>query len=155
MRRLGLEPALARLEELFRDTVPEVCSKVDDCYWNRATDLHRIKRPRHGCCSDCGKTRGYFSFSVCRDSDTVQSNAQHRALQEMFGFSEENGYFDPDKKECKLPRQLRSITCLAFVCQRLQNAMVQKFGGGAIEWYRVDRDIRRIDKARRICGLGF
>ncbi len=61
---------------------------------------------KSNCCKDCVNSRGYFFGLGCGAPK----------LEKKYHFSKKNGYLDVKKKRCKLPRSMRSSTCLRHVC---------------------------------------
>lgn len=75
-----------------------------------------------GCCTLCGYFNGYIDFCAKFDHPDLI-----KKLKEKYGFNEENGFFDIENKCCTLPRSSRSITCLAFCCDRELNQLSLRY----------------------------
>lgn len=87
-------------------TVCSDCANVED-----NPDLCSKAR---GCCTRCGKTKGYYS------------HAEKWFLhpEERFHPDPEYGYFDPAAKCCRIPRAYRSTTCLEYFCDTLATKLL-------------------------------
>ena len=122
-------------KEIFDDTVAKFCA---DCYKARRFKTVRgLRRARGrlderddelrtviwtkeaGCCSLCRENNGYYA------NLTKKNRARLEKVKKKYGFGE-YGFFDIDKKECKLPRYLRSQTCLFHTCSKLKRELSPK-----------------------------
>ena len=76
------------------------------------------------CCRNCVRYRGHF------DMHRQQYHVTHKILRRyeiLYGFDPKTyGYLDPEKKICKLPRILRSSTCLGYKCEKLNQTLTWK-----------------------------
>ena len=64
------------------------------------------------CCKNCRQYRGHFENSIYQVTHELRQK-----YEKMFKFDPKlYGYIDPEKKICKLPRILRSSTCLNYSC---------------------------------------
>jgi len=41
-------------------------------------------------------------------------------LKQNYGYDEKYGFFDNNLKQCHIPREYRSETCLGFMCSNIQ-----------------------------------
>lgn len=96
---------IGALERVFKDFNKNICSKCDDEHWI-SIGKYKLKS-NCGCCVSCNGERGYlnnssFEKSVCKDYKILYDS--------QWGFFNNNDY------TCKLPRHLRSVVCLRYVC---------------------------------------
>lgn len=102
------------LESIFDPANKRVCSDcpcassgstVDDCV---GTYISK----EAGCCSRCARGGGYFS-----------TKKQENKLKKKYGWDDKYGFFNNSIKECMLPREVRSETCLTYTCEYLYVAI--------------------------------
>ena len=108
----------------------EVCSKCPIDLWK--SDFHLEDRGCkdngvNGCCRDCGRYSGYFTSKSCFFKKGEYSRAVGH-LKRLYGYTKEYGFFDFEKKVCKLPRHRRSETCLSHHCEPIAKALRKKHG---------------------------
>lgn len=92
---MKFETAINGLNKIFEPLNELLCKSCED-----------------NCCRGCGRAGGYFSFR--NDDISVRALIQ---LMQVFKFSHKKGFLG--KHGCKLPRGLRSRTCLWVVCPRM------------------------------------
>lgn len=95
------------LEYVFREPNKQVCSKCDRCaeYCEMSNEHHR------GCCHDCAIVYGYYRVSL----DGMQGKTAAKHLR-RYWWDEVYGFFNPVEMRCNLPREYRSVVCLAYTC---------------------------------------
>lgn len=67
------------------------------------------------CCKSCGLNEGWLYFDLYPEDNDV-SQDQLLVLKKLYRFKKTTGFLDTKKKSCKLPRVLRSKTCLGYSC---------------------------------------
>jgi len=82
----------------------KLCPKVCPEYWKK---LNTGKKINAGCCVKCVENKGYH---YKEDLDKIKR---------FIKFDKDYGFFDTDKKCCKLPVHLRSVKCLRYHCNPL------------------------------------
>ena len=120
LRDMGVE-----IEQALMPTNKAVCSSCPHDSWNK----------EQGCCRGCERHSGYFTNYDYRGIDIVV-----RELKRLYGWSTRRGFFDNTKKCCKLPRHLRSATCLYYGTE---------FNRGCTYFYKhmggeVSRNVRKL-----------
>lgn len=99
-------------------------------YWKFSKDIVTVKEANYigrlyskeaGCCSMCAGQHGYLG---CYDGANL--SIKYKELQKKYKFTKTYGFFDNKNKICKLPREERSITCLHFTCDSVQNKIGEK-----------------------------
>lgn len=105
--KIMYEDFITRIRNLFIKINKTKCSNCKSRYWNGSDNTLKNGYPNdRGCCIYCAGAKGYFSSEEMFIFDKVKEKY----------YDNENGFFDPLKMKCSLPRQLRSDTCLAYVC---------------------------------------
>ncbi len=95
------------LAKIFDKLNDDICS---DCGKD-----NKSEKPT-GCCGACARKVGHF-----REPKYHETFQLMEKIKEMFLFdSKTYGFFDDEKMRCKLPRELRSYTCLDYACQRMK-----------------------------------
>ena len=91
------------LEIIFKPLNEQVCSK---CFENGK-----------GCCKNCADCQGYFGFNIEKFGRQA-CEKELENLKEEYKFDTNLGFLDVANKNCKLPREKRSWTCLKYVCDK-------------------------------------
>ncbi|MDD5133430.1 MAG: hypothetical protein PHD81_04330 [Candidatus Nanoarchaeia archaeon] len=112
------------LGEIFDPLNKKVCSPCSDRGY--------LFMP-HGCCSSCSYSKGHYQHRP--DS--------FKLIKILYCFDEKEGFFDVKNNSCKLPRQLRSIICLEYICR----AMLVKLSRENLK--RIDELMAEIKEDRR------
>ncbi len=97
-------------EIIFNKINSEVCANCPKASYTTIEEAQKnddYLSKEAGCCSLCAIQNGYLEIAV-------------EKLNKL-GFNKKYGFFDPNKKACKLPRKLRSSTCLKFVCDAISH----------------------------------
>lgn len=89
-----------------------------------------------GCCSSCAHNNGYF-YELKWSSPLTQENM--KKMQKLYGwdcrvyqrigryvYHHGYGFFDPIEHRCKLPRALRSLTCMCYRCMDMNAKLTEK-----------------------------
>ena len=100
-----------KLSKIFDKVNDEICG-------NCSRDKHRegnIKLPT-GCCTPCFKENGFFRIPLF-----LATYQNLEKIKKEFNFDKDHyGFFNNDTKRCNLPRELRSGTCLRYVCSEMK-----------------------------------
>ena len=84
----------------------------------RGKDIWKCRSKEMGCCSFCAKKKGHLDHHKTNPSfDLVKSY-----------FDKTYGFFDNDKKTCKLPREVRSDCCQRYTCDSMKKVLIDKYG---------------------------
>jgi hypothetical protein len=75
--------------------------------------------PNSGCCRVCAIYNGHFDIN-----NDQKQQIDHLKLE--YDFNKLYGFFDNNQKTCKLPRCLRSITCLGYKCTAVENTLTKQ-----------------------------
>lgn len=67
--------------------------------------------PMHHCCNGCARAHGYFGAAT---------KAQFDAIKLKYGWDDKLGF--ATTVGCRLPREVRSPTCLAFYCNPIRQS---------------------------------
>jgi len=89
--------------ELFDDINCKVCGECD-------RNTHGKTR---GCCEYCVEHNGYFRNNEIKNI---------KDLKKEYNFDNKLGFWD---KGCKLPREKRSLTCLYYCCEKLEDEVIK------------------------------
>src|SRR5579863_880610 len=109
-----------QIGEIFKGTT--VCGDCPVAHCRTSTVARcrgTIYSKQAGCCSEFAHSRAYL-----RRPDKMNEIAYHKKFEELckqFGWDWVWGFFDNDKKACKLPRYYRSRTCQVYTCGYLDN----------------------------------
>ncbi len=119
--------------ELFDEHNKIVCSDCPCAPEKGENNYHSKKR---GCCTSCATNNGYFDFSM---------GASETILRKKYKFTKSYGFFNNQKKECKLPRNMRSSTCLGHSCFDLYKKLKLKGQPtiGVVSIYRESKSVLR------------
>lgn len=80
-----------------------------------------------GCCSMCSENKAYFAG---RGGDLNNSfNKKFEILKDKFGWDWIHGFFDMERKSCKLPRYYRSHVCQRYLCGSLGEEIQKNWKG--------------------------
>lgn len=117
------------LEEIFNVGLCNNCPSVkhEKCGWS----------DNRGCCSFCGIHKGFF----------IHTYKRAKIIRTIFKFDKEYGFFDAEKKCCKLPWHMRSNQCLSYMCEDLANTI------GDINCTRVYKIVDRIYDIKTNLGI--
>jgi hypothetical protein len=147
------------LEKIFSTFNSEKCSKCTSEPWVKYRE--EAKRPDCGCCVKCSRERGYMRDGYWKingkpvDIRTLVSKVEFDHPSHYTDLKYDGwGYFDPESHQCRLPRHLRSTTCLRFFCQPTEEYWAQAKSNRRIEssmYTRVGRMINVIQEIRE-CG---
>jgi hypothetical protein len=101
------------LEEIFDGINMRICSKCP-----KTTQSNKPT----GCCVKCATNDGYYAFINAFPTNNP-SFCIHEVIikiKKEFKFNKNYGFFNNDIKKCKLPRHLRSNTCLSYTCDDMK-----------------------------------
>lgn len=123
------------LGHIFDNINKEICS---DCPLARRKTVLEVEgrygfeiwSKEAGCCSSCKKYMGHFS-DVNNGSpiEYMECKQVLERLKKKYKYDDKlYGFFDSLKKECKLPREKRSLTCLRYNCNFIRKKLEDKFG---------------------------
>jgi hypothetical protein len=116
------------LADIFDEKNKEICST---CPRIQTRDL------KYGCCSDCGHSNGYFRNLY----DNIVSNLFLNKMKKKFNFDKKKfGFFNSEKMICSLPREIRSYTCLNYICGDM------KLTGDQVDKVRISSKIIQLAK---------
>ena len=120
-----LELSIKVIDLVFKKHNITVCSNCPDVKrYNKEfgkTQKHRTKDA--GCCAECAKYNGFF------DSNQIRLFPKELIkLKEQYCFDKIHGFFDISNHCCKLPRIVRSSTCLKHCC----NIKYEQLATGAV-----------------------
>lgn len=104
---------------LFKKFNKKYCPKCSNEDWVNSrlyTQDGVGKQNDRGCCVHCFGNKGYF-----RSYNYDNHNVTH--VKKFF--KRKDGFFDPKKMSCSLPRQLRSSTCLRYVCYQKKDVSIR------------------------------
>lgn len=96
------------LEKIFDSWCNENCIKCNDPSSKKYAKYYNIK-DFAGCCTRCSKNKGYFNRSY------IDNNFGNFLKENNFNI--ETGFFSK-KEGCILPRNLRSLVCNFFTCNK-------------------------------------
>jgi hypothetical protein len=90
------------------------------------------------CCKSCGHSRGFFGFSIFGSRFEI---ADTTLIELAYQFNANYGYFDTINGGCRLPRQIRSLTCLQYYCDKMDLSREER-----IKVYNITSMIAKIRK---------
>lgn len=99
------------LEELFKQFNSRICR---NCPRKDSSDYQQ------GCCTTCASSCAHYGNLTCKkgtyriDYNTTTGKL-YTSLKKQYGFVSVYGFFEQGKG-CRLPRYLRSSTCLRYCC---------------------------------------
>lgn len=129
---LKLQKEVSILPELVkvRKEIIKIMDK-NPCNGKCSSCWDSVKR----CCNNCEKYGGYYHFTNSALDFVTISKLTKKTPIEIFNyldklFDEENGFWG--ENGCKVPREMRSFTCITYLCynqaQRNHKLTMRKLG---------------------------
>jgi len=111
------------LGEIYDSLNSTMCSDCPEAHAKTQKEcdakyLFEWRTKEMGCCTFCAKKEGHLGHH--------ETDPEFKSLKRYFG--KKYGFFDNEKKTCKLPRELRSSCCLGYTCTTMKNELVKKHG---------------------------
>ncbi len=106
-------------EELIKE-IKKVSKQIGLIFEDKIGDCANCK---DCCCRDCNKYIGHFQCYYGCYYDGEGKDERFEELKRKYGFNK-NGFLG--KRGCRLPRYLRSITCLGYNCLKLGLSQSEK-----------------------------
>ena len=94
----------------FKKFNKNVCSDCPKAGANHWTTIER------GCCESCFVNNGYFNNLYSKKTWSLNDKKLFEDLSKRYGFNQIYGFFDNNKKSCKIRRSFRSFLCVRYCC---------------------------------------
>jgi hypothetical protein len=96
------------------------------------------------CCKQCNINNGHFTHPKY-----YTTHLSLEKMKEKYKFSKRFGFFNDNKKQCTLSRELRSSVCLNYTCEKMNKIIDLKTK------YEINKNVKIIELVKKECLIPF